>query len=106
MWTSSPKVTSSSRRYGASFAGASAIEEGPHAVDDGGELRFCDSREHREREALPRQRLGDREVASPVAEVRVRLGQMHGVRVVAPDTDTTLTKEQRQRPRVGRAHDV
>src|SRR6185437_6487123 len=94
MRTSSPKETSSRRRYGASFAGPSAIEVRPDALDDGGQLRLGHPREHREGQALARQRLRDREVALPVAKVRVRLREVHWVGVVAAGADTPLPQEE------------
>src|SRR5438105_3760000 len=81
--TPSPKATSSMSRYGASFAGASAIEERTHVVDDHAELLLRDPGEDRKREALPGKRLGDGELTRAVTKMRIRGSQVHWLRVVA-----------------------
>src|SRR4051812_38702650 len=104
--TSSPKVTSSISRCGASFAGASAIEERPDAVGDRGDLAFGDAGEHRQRQALARECLCDRERAAAVTEVCVRVRQMHRIGVVPAGCDLTHTQEISERVRVGCPDDI
>src|SRR5215470_12413640 len=80
-------------RYGASFAGPSAIEEAANALDDGLELRFGDPGEDRKRQRFAGESFRDRKVAETVSELRVRTGQMDRLRIVASGSDAARSQE-------------
>src|SRR5881392_3953373 len=94
--TPSPKSTSSSSRYGASFAGTSAIEERGDRRADGCDVFLGHPREDRQREELVRERLGDRERAAAQTEVLVCAREVRRLRIVAAGADPALAQEVRE----------
>src|SRR4249919_4343449 len=94
------------RWYGASFAGASAIEESADGVDDRRELRLRDPGEDREREAFPRKCLRHGEITGAMTQPCVRYGEVNGFRIVPRSADASLMEEGREALRLRRAHDI
>src|SRR4249919_1656708 len=94
------------RRYGASFAGASAIEERADRIDDRRELRLRDAGEDRERQAFPRKCLRYGKITGAMTQPCVRLGEMNGFRIVPPSGDAATMEEGCEALRLRRAHDI
>src|SRR6266516_2800262 len=99
--TRSPNETSSISRYGASFAGPSAMREIiADRIADGLQLKLRDPRKHRQRKDLLRERLRNREGAARVAQPRVRRRQVDRLGVVTSGGDPPLGEESVQALRV------
>jgi hypothetical protein len=88
------------------LAGPSAIEERPHAIDDGIELGFRDSGEYRKRKRFACESFRDGEVSGAVTKVRVCGGQMNRLWVMTAGSDRPGAQELGKPVGLARADDV
>src|SRR5262245_18729548 len=93
-------------RYGAAFAGPSAIEERADALDHSLELRLADPWKDRQRQRLACESLCGRELAPTVTEPGICTGEVDGLGIVAAGSDGALAEEVCEPVGIARSDDV